>query len=53
MFLFFSLVKCNIDNGFCKRVIKYMLGVNYCFVLNFFCLEKNILNICDNLIFIF
>lgn len=52
MFPSSSSVKCITDNGFCKRVIKHMSGVNYRFVLNFLCLEKNILNICDNLTFI-
>lgn len=52
MFPSSSSVKCNTDNGFCKRVIKHMSSVKYRFTLNFLCLEKNILNICDNLTFI-
>lgn len=52
MFPSSSSVKCNTDNGFSKRVIKHMSSVKYRFILNFLCLEKNILNICDNLTFI-
>lgn len=40
MFPSSSSVKCNTDNGFCKRVIKHMSSVKYRFILNFLCLEK-------------